>query len=215
MKHLITVTVALALAACGGGGASPAVPLPLPVLPAIGPAVFIGDSITYHWDAVSWTAGPDLLSSHLPDSIDQGISGQVCYQMSLRFKTDVLAYKPSVVHILCGTNDTFYGAEGSNAIAYLFDMVQAAQAASVPVIVGTIPPDDGRAVPTVHAAWNAEVRAGALTYGYAIAEYESALERPDGSQNMALFAADGVHPNSAGYAVMWTVLAPLLAGEGQ
>ena len=62
----------------------------------------------------------------------------------------------------------------------------------------------------LHAQWNEGIRAGARTYGYTVAEYYDAMINSDGTQNAALFAIDRVHPNGAGYAVMWGVLAPLL-----
>lgn len=57
--------------------------------------------------------------------------------------------------------------------------------------------------------FNSEVILTGLDYGYPIVDYYDAFILPDGTQNGALFL-DGIHPNKAGYAVMWKVLSPLL-----
>src|SRR5262249_19302529 len=60
--------------------------------------VFMGDSITEFWKL----AHPEFFADNF---IDRGISGQTTGQMLLRFRQDVIALKPAVVHIMAGTND--------------------------------------------------------------------------------------------------------------
>jgi lysophospholipase L1-like esterase len=60
---------------------------------------FIGDSITKFWSTV------DRAFSKRAGFVNRGISGQTRQQMLVRFRQDVIALKPAVVHILAGTND--------------------------------------------------------------------------------------------------------------
>lgn len=223
MKTPIFVAISLLLAGCGGmsGGSGQSIgsaPVTAPVVTTPGvashPIVFMGDSITYLWNDSNWMTTPaDLLSTHLPTAIDVGVSGQTCADMWERFQMDVLSRNPSVVVIMCGTNDIFH-LQSIDTQSYLFQMVQAAEAAGAAVIVGVVPPDSyvpGSPDEQMHAQWNANVVAGAASYGYRLADYYSAMTLPDGSRNDTLFATASAHPVSAGYAVMWDVLAPVLA----
>lgn len=141
----------------------------------------------------------------------------------------MLAYKPALAVIDCGTNDIYF--TSSTDLSPLFEMVAEAQAAGARVIVGTLPPNaytllchpnpsQGVNNPAtsaeqeaLHAQWNSEIRAGAEVYGYTVADYYPAMLLENGAQNPALFLPDGVHPVAAGYAVMWDVLEPVLEGE--
>src|SRR5687767_1869684 len=60
--------------------------------------VFMGDSITENWAL----ADPTYFGR---DRVNRGISGQTTAQMLVRFRADVIALRPKVVHILGGTND--------------------------------------------------------------------------------------------------------------
>src|SRR4029077_16385041 len=59
--------------------------------------VFLGDSITESWSLAD--LGLDQL-----EVLNRGIGGQTTPQMLVRFRQDVVALKPAVVHILAGTN---------------------------------------------------------------------------------------------------------------
>ena len=205
----ITAAISVALSSCGGSSASPN-PAPL--------VAFMGDSITAHWGDASITGTDKTLADLVPNSINAGIGGQTCAQMQTRFATDVISVHPGIVVIDCGTNDT----DDYHSTDYqaLFDMVIAAQGIGAHVIVGTLPPNSFAYYPTavaidskLHADWNAVIREAAESYGYQVADYYPAMLLPDGQQNLALFY-DGLHPDAAGYAIMWRVLEPLLASEG-
>jgi lysophospholipase L1-like esterase len=201
---------AAALTACSGGSDGSTAPQPSAPTASI---VFMGDSITYLWDQPSWVQNPDdVLSAHLPQAVDVGISGQTCEQMYARFAHDVIGVHPDVVVIDCGTNDVFH-LDSLATESYLFDMVQAAEASGIRVIVGLMPPDAyvyGSAGWNMHAQWNADVTAGAADYGYIVADYYTPMLLPDGHRNDTIFATGSAHPNAAGYAIMWNVLQPLL-----
>lgn len=139
--------------------------------------------------------------------------------MQARFDTDVLKHHPAAVVIDCGTNDVYQ--TGSRDLTPLFDMVQAAEATGAHVIVGTLPPNaytllyplnpaTAEEQQATHAYWNETIRTSAAAYGYTVADYYPAMILRDGRQNPVMFCADGVHPTSAGYAVMWQVLAPMV-----
>ncbi len=61
----------------------------------------------------------------------------------------------------------------------------------------------------IFALWRSEILAGAKVYGYKVANYYPLMVLANGRQNSALFVED-VHPTSAGYAIMWAVLKPLI-----
>jgi lysophospholipase L1-like esterase len=202
MHRLIAAAVAAVLAGCGGGGGTSADTSQPASLPQ-GTVVMIGDSITYNWKA--WNVLPDTAI------IDKGVPGNTTAMMEARFAADVLALHPAVVVILGGTNDISIGDYDGYTVypTHIFNMVQAAEAAGARVIVGTVPPgkeDTTHAIP----AFNKAIRDGASSYGYTVADYYPALLSPDGSENLSLFNPDGIHPNQAGYAVMWPVLAGVL-----
>jgi lysophospholipase L1-like esterase len=167
----------------------------------------IGDSITCYWNDPVWQTNPSaLISSHLPHVVDVGVGGQTTKEMWDRFQEDVLDLHPDTIIIEGGTNDV----ELLHSVdtQYLFKMVTAAQTSKAAVIVGTLPPDPDD--PADFAAWRAAIIGGARSYGYEVADYYPALLK-DGVQDQALFSSDHVHPDSAGYQVMWSVLAPHLS----
>jgi lysophospholipase L1-like esterase len=235
---LAPIGAAFIMTACAGGQPTQATPAASGAKPPVAAPVtddlnhelvaFIGDSITFYWDDPAWAPEEDLLSSHLPQFIDAGINGQTSAQMLARFGTDILDKHLGTIVINAGTNDVDYldvnantnprdaaatslGPEDMNS---LFAMVEMAVASGADVIVGTLPPQDFAGVTQtqqqLHAQWNEGIRTGAPAYGYTVAEFYDAMVNADGTQNAGLFAADRVHPDGAGYAVMWAVLAPLL-----
>ena len=211
MKGILFALCAL-LVGCDSGQNPVAVPIttsyavPNPPVVQAKLIVFMGDSITAYWP----------VDSYFPGSVDEGIGGQVTAQMLARFDTDVLSQHPTVVVILGGTNDilNLHVADPVN----IFAMVQAAEAAGARVIVGMPPPPpdlpsvtpDDRAM---YRQFNDQLAYGAGVYGYQVADYYDAMTLPDGSQNAALFQTGSVHPNSAGYDVMASVLRPLLQAD--
>ncbi|HXR91496.1 MAG TPA: GDSL-type esterase/lipase family protein [Steroidobacteraceae bacterium] len=121
-----------------------------------------------------------------------------------------------------GTNDLAFDADPTmDAVATMAD--QAAQA-GVRMILCLIPPQtrtgetlayDGYTGDAAVRAWNRDLSLLAAAHGDQVADYDSVLVNPDGTQNQALFMPDdGIHPNSAGFAAMWPVLEPLLGADG-
>jgi lysophospholipase L1-like esterase len=165
--------------------------------------VFMGDSITEFWI----TRAPAIFAG---GTVDRGISGQTSPQMLLRFMQDVIALKPRVVHIMAGTNDVAGNTGPTSPTEYAANiraMVELAQANGIAVVIGSILPT--RAFPWKPGmmpaqqviALNAWLKDYARSRGAVFADYHSAMADADGGMKPGL-AADGVHPDAAGYAVM-------------
>jgi len=166
-------------------------------------AVFIGDSYTEFWQA----AHPDFFSNGI---IGRGISGQTSQQMLLRFTPDVVALKPSCVHILAGANDVAGNTGPSTPQDYknnMLAMITLAQAHGIRIILGGLTLIEAFPwSPGVNpAAWltelNAWIRATASEMGLIYADYPSVLANA-GRPIRSDFSRDGVHPTAKGYAAM-------------
>ena len=98
--------------------------------------VFMGDSITESWalaDPVFFDRGV----------VNRGISGQTTAQMLVRFRADVVALRPKIVHILGGTNDVAGNTGPTSAQDFknnIMSMVEIARANGIDVILGSLPP---------------------------------------------------------------------------
>jgi len=165
--------------------------------------VFLGDSITENWllaDPAFFTGG----------FVNRGIGAQTTAQMLVRFRADVVALKPSIVHILAGTNDV----AGNNGPISPEDfrrniesMVELARAHDIRVVLGSIPPAARFSWrPTMQPApriaeLNAWLRDYAKAQGLTYVDYHRALADANGGLEPRL-GNDGVHPNRDGYVVM-------------
>lgn len=178
--------------------------------------VFIGDSITEAW----LTKQPDFFAD---DRIDRGISGQTTTQMLARFRADVIALRPRVVHIMAGTNDIAgnIGATSLDTIeGNIRTMIDLAEAHGIAVVIGSVLPARQfnwrpEIVPIEPiAALNARLRALAAERKLVFADYYAALD--DGEHGLAkLHAEDGVHPTAAGYTVMRPIAERALASAAR
>jgi lysophospholipase L1-like esterase len=203
------------VAACGGGTTAvhptqPTVVQQPPTLSNI--TAFMGDSITQFWDIPANDPAP---------TINFGVAGQTTPDMLARFNNDVIASAPGVVVILGGIDDIAQYANGVTTtppdIESIKAMAAMAQAAGIKVILCSVMPTNYNStsdpllstIPSTVVDFNQQLMALARASGYLYADYYDAMLAPDGTQNTALFT-DAVHPNTAGYAVMWSVLAPLL-----
>jgi acyl-CoA thioesterase-1 len=205
------------LAACGGSGAPVQQEAPPAAQKAMSDVVaFMGDSITQLWDIPLNDPGP---------SINFGEDGEATTGMLLRFNNDVIASAPGVVVILGGIDDMAQYADGQTTTLPTIDSIQAmaamAQAAGIKVVLCSVMPFNFAINPqpaTFSAseieAFNQQLMTLAAANGYLYADYYDAMINAAGTQNTALFM-DYVHPNAAGYAVMWSVLAPLIQEDLQ
>lgn len=167
-------------------------------------AVFIGSSITEMWTL----ADPALFTDGV---VGRGISGQTSPQMLVRFMSDVIALKPSIVHLLCGTNDIAGNTGPSTPQDYQNNvraMVTLAQAHGATVILASILPCAPHAARI--AQLNAWLRAYADAQQLVWADYYPVLATADGAMRPGL-ARDGLHPVAEGYALMRPVAEAALA----
>ena len=168
--------------------------------------VMLGDSITLGWRV--W----GNLAQQAPHALDEGVSGNTSKMMLARLDADVLAHHPQVVVLLAGTNDTDIAAFENVSVdfSYMREIIERCGAAGARLIVGTIPPAPQVKWNEYALRWNAEVRLESKVYGYEVADYYP-LFFVDGKKDDALFEGDLIHPSTAGFARMWTVLEPLLS----
>ncbi len=175
--------------------------------------VFMGDSITDMWVLPRF-------GGFFPGKpyIGRGISGQTTPQMLLRFRTDVIALQPKVVVILAGTND-IAGNTGPISLeeteGNLASMAELARANSIRVVLSSVMPvsnygrdHDGNTLdvrlkrpPEKILALNVWIKKYAEENGHVYLDYFSAMVDEHGLLKKGL-SEDGLHPNSAGYAVM-------------
>lgn len=166
-------------------------------------AVFIGDSITENW----LLGDPQFFSG---DLVNRGIGAQTSAQMLVRFRADVVALRPAVVHILAGTNDV----AGNNGPLGVRDftnniesMAEIARANGIRVVLGSVPPAATfswrpamRPVPRI-AELNQWLRSYARRNGFVYVDYHTAL-RGSAEELRSTLGNDGVHPNRDGYVAM-------------
>ncbi len=176
--------------------------------------VFMGDSITENWglaDAGFFGA----------NQVNRGISAQTSAQMLLRFRADVVALRPAIVHILAGTNDVAGNNGPTSPQAFrnnIESMVELAQASGIRVILGSILPAAEfswrpamRPTPRIREL-NAWLRAYAARRGLGFIDYHTAMAGPGGELRADL-ANEGVHPNRNGYVIMRRLAEAALAAQ--
>lgn len=208
LPWVLTIIVLAMLAACGGSDNASPDP---PAAPR-GPVVFVGDSITAHWNDP--TAVNPTITELVPHSVAVAYPGQTSVQIAAQFPQAVLfGLHPSVVVIEAGTNDVIHLNNASaNAIS---EMANLATYEGARVILTTIP---ATSIPQYEvpaeeiAGFNLDIRYLCESYGYTCVDYQAALQLPNDIENMADFEPDGIHPNEAGYTAMWAVLKKTLGG---
>jgi lysophospholipase L1-like esterase len=163
----------------------------------------MGDSITANWNLAEYDSLPTL---------NFGVSGDNTTQMLARFHNQVIDSDPAVVVILGGINDfQEQGKSGTNTRS-IQAMASTASNAGIKVILCSVLPTDypnpNLNLPEIEA-FNQDLIQLAQENGYLYADYYDVMLNPDGRADDSLFV-DHLHPNSAGYARMWAVIAPLV-----
>ena len=174
--------------------------------------VFMGNSITDCW--------ADTVPSFFADNnfVGRGISGQVSSQMLVRFQEDVINLHPKVVVICCGTNDIAQN-NGPISLEHILhnikSMCQLARANKIkPVVCSTLPAKGFKWRPEMKPAndilqLNEMIKAYAKENKIPYVDYHSALKDEENGLPKK-YSKDGVHPNAQGYAVMESVILPIL-----
>lgn len=174
--------------------------------------VFMGNSITDCW--------ADTVPAFFADNnfVGRGISGQVSSQMLVRFQEDVINLHPKVVVICCGTNDIAQN-NGPITLEHILhnikSMCQLARANKIkPVVCSTLPAKGFKWRPDMRPAndilkLNEMIKAYAKENKIPYVDYHSALKDEENGLPKK-YSKDGVHPNAQGYAVMESVILPIL-----
>ena len=174
--------------------------------------VFMGNSITDCW--------ADTVPAFFADNnfVGRGISGQVSSQMLVRFQEDVINLHPKVVVICCGTNDIAQN-NGYMSLEHILhnikSMCQLARANKIkPVVCSTLPAKGFKWRPEMRPAndilkLNEMIKAYAKENKIPYVDYHSALKDEENGLPKK-YSKDGVHPNAQGYAVMESVILPIL-----
>ena len=178
--------------------------------------VLMGNSITDGWPGTR----PDFFKDN--NLIGRGIGGQTSYQFLLRYREDVINLEPKVVVINYGTNDI---AENTGpydedlTFGNVLSMVELARYHKCKVILTSCLPAGGFGWrPSITDSMdkirhlNARVQEYAKKNKIPYVDYFSAMVNAEGTGMRSDYANDnpGVHPNAAGYAVMESLLLPVI-----
>ncbi len=171
-------------------------------------AVLMGNSITDNWAKFH----PEFFAEN--NFVGRGISGQVTSQMLCRFQSDVIALRPKMVIIMAGTNDIAQN-NGYISHEYILQNIQsmcelAKQNRIRPVLCSCLPAAAFKWRPEMKPAedikcLNEMIKAYAKANKIKYIDYHSALVDEYGGLPKK-YAADGVHPNMDGYAIMEQIL---------
>jgi len=175
--------------------------------------VFLGDSITFHWQDAKYTS---FFGDH-PNFVNRGIPGNNAGQMLLRFRSDVLALNPRVVVVSAGSNDlaafklpdvvAFAGQSISSIVELALLHHEKVILCSVTPITDAIRPQTTERNPADILRLNGWIKSFAAEKHISYVDFYSALS--DGQDRLRPeLSIDGLHPNGEGYKRMEPLLLP-------
>lgn len=183
-------------------------------------AVFIGDSITHIWELQAYFGGTERII------VNRGIGGDVSEYVKKRFTADALQLKPKLIVMLIGTNDMGWMLEQlDDAITdrlceNIESMIKDARNEGIEIAVASVLPIWGPSwypVPEFVSRKSAQIveanrrlKTIVEENGGIYVDYHSQMLDENGILPRNL-AEDGVHPQSAGYAIMANTLRETLA----
>ncbi|WP_323441015.1 GDSL-type esterase/lipase family protein [Anaeromusa sp.] len=192
----------------------------------------MGDSITWNTNteiapiAAKWMT---LIQGRIEiTAYNQGISGQQTSTMVQNFATTVLAYKPDICFLEEACNDALWWRDGNGTMANIKNMAEQCLSHNIrPIIMCPTPGYYGaywgEQNPTVASGKNLDweganymplVRTLEKQYcaekGITFVDLFTPFLNEDGTQNLDLFAADKLHPNTAGNAVIYNIVCGVL-----
>ena len=155
-----------------------------------------------------------LMQAH-PDwqVLNRGVNGERSDQIRARFTRDAAQARPAVVVIIAGVNDIYQGRSVESVERELEAMYDAARAAKIAVVAGTIIPFN-RATADQNArmhAVNDWIRAYATAHADSVVfcETRAAVAAP-GQPDRLLSSPDDLHPSPDGYRRMAAALEPAI-----
>ncbi|MCW5874232.1 MAG: hypothetical protein KIS88_06260 [Anaerolineales bacterium] len=180
--------------------------------------VFIGDSITEgaaDHESGGWTR---RLAATLPDdweAVHAGVGGDTIYLILERLEQDALIYKPDILVLAVGINDSRRYTAGRYEVTLedfehgLAEFARrVAESGARVIVVGLTPVDEPRTLPiaedlhyTQIAArdYDAALQRFAEQHGYGYVPLMAAFELAGGA---AQLTSDGLHPTPAGHALI-------------
>lgn len=166
-----------------------------------GQVVMLGDSIIELFPTYELFADKDKIV------YNRGISGDTTDRMVERLKNNALNILPSVLYILCGTNDIMVGLTHEEIVTNLSKTIDEAKAINVAkIIISCVLPVNKKINPfTVNKRKNAEIielniKISELCKqkGVIFADIFDKLVDNNGNFN-EMYTFDGLHPNARGY----------------
>ena len=155
-----------------------------------------------------------LMQTH-PDwqVLNRGVNGERTDQIRARFARDVTPAKPGVVVIIGGVNDVYQGRSAVSAERELEAMYDAARAAKIIVVAGSIIPFNVATAEQnarMHAV-NDWIRAYAARHADAVVfcDTRAAVSAP-GQPDRLVSSPDDLHPTPDGYKRMAAALDPAI-----
>ena len=150
-----------------------------------------------------------LMQAH-PDwrVLNRGVNGERTDQIRARFARDAAAAKPDVIVIVAGVNDVYQGRSAASAERELELMYDAARAATIPVVAGSIIPFNV-ATPEQNVRMH-EVNAWIRDYAahhadVTFCDTRAAVAAP-GAPDRLVSSPDDLHPSPDGYKLMANAL---------
>lgn len=186
--------------------------------------VFLGDSITLASDLPDGTGGSGprrggswpvwasmLTSQRLRYVRNAGVFGNTSAQMLARFDTDVTPYKPRVITVMCGTNDTGQSVPLGTISSNIRSIVAKIRAIGARPILITCPPT-ASVTPSDRSARVAALNAWIRKYGASqgipvIDAYALWVDPATGTYQAAYDGGDTVHPSGAAYLALAQLIA--------
>jgi len=146
--------------------------------------------------------------------LNRGVNGERADEIRARFDRDVVSASPRVVVIVAGVNDIYQGRSAASVVRELAAMYDAARAAQIVVVAGSIIPYD-TAGPDENARMH---EVNEWIRGYAVAhrrdvvfcDTRAAVAAP-GAPDRLVSSPDGLHPSPDGYRRMAAALEPAIA----
>jgi acyl-CoA thioesterase-1 len=167
--------------------------------------ITLGDSITAVGPNPCGVGWPTQLTLPLDFFRNAGVGGNVTGRMLERLQRDVLAYKPTDVTIMAGTNDVNRGVAISVSLANLATIIDRVHATGARAWLLTIPPWEGNwGTASIRSiiTFNAALRKLAKDHHAKLIDTWEAVAGPDGGWANDLFTCEGVHPTAKGAAAI-------------
>lgn len=174
-----------------------------PAKPRIYKFIALGDSLTsgYNTPGKPWPLIESGIDPRLSLLRNAGVPGDTTADMRARLARDVIAYHPSYVTILGGTNDLGDGISQATIIANLKYIVTTCKANKITPILIEVPPDSYSSMGKKIDSLNAAIVHLANTYKLIVIDINTPLRTSSGTIQ-AKYTSDGLHFSAAGAQVV-------------